>query len=227
MDPSIPAIKGQEGHHLFPRRYQELVLGITDNKRINQVANYAPTDWQTNILISDRAPTDYWPELVRERGGDTDSDWLRNQHYWHALPENWHMLPYDEFLVQRRKLISNVIRDAFEQLARDGHVQPGLSGDLLSAVATDEVSLFTLFNEGYLMPGDQLDSVDPGWVIDAVVTEDGTIQIDGVHEFDSLDDAARFLEVTNVSGFEFWALEQDGGVAPLAEVLTSGPRQAV
>jgi len=92
-------------------------------------------------------------------------------------------------------------------------------------VTYDEVSLVTLFDEGYLIPGDQLDPVDPEWVVDAVVTEDGTVQIDGVHEFDSLDEAARFLEVTNVSGFEFWALEQDGGVAPLSEVVSAGPRR--
>lgn len=58
MDPALPAIKGLKGHHLVPRHYQESFLGITDNKRINQVANFAPTDWQTNLLISDRAPAD-------------------------------------------------------------------------------------------------------------------------------------------------------------------------
>lgn len=225
MDPSLPAIKGQEGHHLFPRHYQESVLGISDNKRINQVANFAPTDWHTNNIISNRAPADYWPELVHERGGDQDGDWLAKQLYWHALPENWCTLPYDEFLAQRRKLIAAVTRDAFEQLARDGQVQPELSTDLPQEALASEVSLARLVDEGYLLPGDQLDPVDPEWIIDAVVTEDGTVQIDGVHEFDSLDDAARFLEVTNVSGFEFWALEQDGGLAGMAEVVASGPRR--
>ena len=225
MDPSIPAIKGQEGHHLFPRNYQETVLGVTDNKRINQVANFAPTDWQTNILISDRAPGSYWPDLVRERGGDADVDWLKKQHYWHALPEDWHTLSYDEFLTQRRGLIATVTRDAFEQLARDGQSHSTLAADLPQEVVDDEVSLLSLFDDGHLLPGDQLDPVDPEWVIDAVVTEDATIQIDGVHEFDSLDDAARFLEVTNVSGLDFWALEQDGGLAPLADLAAGEPRR--
>ena len=88
----------------------------------------------------------------------------------------------------------------------------------------DEASLASLVDGGFLMPGDQLDPVDPEWVVDAVVTDDGTIQIDGIHEFDGLDEAARFLEVTNVSGFEFWALERDGGIAPLADVVAAGPR---
>ncbi|WP_259803633.1 GmrSD restriction endonuclease domain-containing protein [Brachybacterium muris] len=222
MDPALPAIKGQEGHHLFPRSYQEKELGIRDTKRINQVANFAPTDWHTNLQISDRAPAEYWPELERERGGDVA--WMESQRYWHALPDDWHLLSYDEFLSERRKLIARVTRDAFERLGNDG--QSSLSSDVDIAVeaATDEVSLATLLEDGYLLPGDQLDPVDPEWVVDAVVTDDGTIQIDGVHEFDSLDDAARYLEVTNVSGFEFWALEKDGGIAPLAEVVASGSR---
>lgn len=222
MDPALPAVKGQEGHHLVPRSYQEKVLGITDTKRINQVANFAPTDWHTNVQISDRAPADYWPELERERGGD--ATWMKKQRYWHALPDQWHLLPYEEFLAQRRKLIAQVTRDAFERLHRDGQSSFEGSVDLAVEAVADEASLATLLDYGYLVPGDQLDPVDPEWVVDAVVTEDGTIQIDGVHEFDSLDDAARFLEVTNVSGFEFWALEKDGGIAPLAEVVAEGPR---
>ena len=225
MDPALPAVKGQEGHHLVPRSYQEKVLGITDTKRINQVANFAPTDWHTNVQISDRAPADYWPELESERGGD--GTWMKKQRYWHALPDQWHLLPYEEFLAQRRKLIAQVTRDAFERLGRDGQGSLAGSLDLAAEAAADEASLATLLDGGYLVPGDQLDPVDPEWVVDAVVTEDGTIQIDGGHEFDSLDEAARYLEVTNVSGFEFWALEKDGGIAPLADVVASGPRGEV
>ena len=149
---------------------------------------------------------------------------MKDQCYWHALPSGWHLLPYEEFLAQRRKLIARVTRDAFERLGRGG--QGSLTGSVNVAVEApaDEASLAALLDGGYLKPGDQLDPVDPEWVVDAVVTEDGTIQIDGVHEFDSLDEAARFLEVTNVSGFEFWALEMDGGIAPLADVVAGGSR---
>lgn len=126
--------------------------------------------------------------------------WLKKQLYWHGLPEAWHLLPYEEFLVERRKLIASVTRDAFEQLGRDGRDQFPLPQVSPQEGVVEEASLASLIENGYLLPGDQLDPVDPDWVVDAVVTEDRTIQIDGIHEFDSLDDAARFLEVTNVSG---------------------------
>ncbi|MGO1628482.1 MAG: GmrSD restriction endonuclease domain-containing protein [Microbacterium sp.] len=222
MDPALPSVKGLEGHHLVPRNYQESVLGVTDTKRINQVANFAPTDWDTNRIISDRAPAEYWPELQSERGGD--ATWMEKQRYWHALPEQWHLLPYEEFLSERRKRIAVVTRDAFERLGRDGQSLPTISVEVEEEATADEASLASLVDGGFLMPGDQLDPVDPEWVVDAVVTDDGTIQIDGIHEFDGLDEAARFLEVTNVSGFEFWALERDGGIAPLADVVAAGPR---
>lgn len=226
MDPSLPSVKGLEGHHLVPRHYQEAVLGTKDTKRINQVANFAPTDWHTNQQISDRAPSEYWPELVRARGGDTD--WLERQCYWHALPRDWHTMTYDEFLVERRKRIAGVTRDAFEKLgsvAQDvGETPIDVAGEFVAETDSGEKTLAELFHEGYLLAGDQLDPVDPDWVVDAVVTADGTVQIDGVHEFDSLDAAARFLDVTNVSGFEFWALEQDSGLAPMNEVLAADPR---
>ena len=41
---------------------------------------------------------------------------IKSMHYWHALPDSWETLPYDEFLQQRRKLIALVIRDAYERI---------------------------------------------------------------------------------------------------------------
>ena len=220
MDPSIPAEKGTEGHHLFPRAFQQRELGITDTKRINQAANFAPTDWQTNGIISDRNPAEYWPDLVAKRShGD---DWLRRQMYWHALPENWHQLPYDDFLEQRRHLIARVTRDGFEKLGTTASV-PQLAAEF-NAIAEEELSLEALLDGNYLLPGDLLDPIDPDWEIDAVITDDRTIRIDGVEEFDSLDEAAQHMGVDNLSGFEFWALEKDGGLATLAELIADGPR---
>jgi hypothetical protein len=79
--------------------------------------------------------------------------------------------------------------------------------------------LADLVERELLRPGDLLDPVDPDRVVDAVVGPDGTIIIDGVYEFDSLDEATRHLGVTNISGLEFWALEDASGeLLPLIEM---------
>ncbi|PPF80904.1 hypothetical protein C5E07_03110 [Pseudoclavibacter sp. RFBJ3] len=220
MDPSTPTVKGMEGHHLVPRDYQEKVLGTIDNKRINQAANFAPTDWDTNQRISNRAPAVYWPELLAERGGN--ADWVAKQHYWHALPRDWHLLPYDEFLEQRRTLIAQVIRDGFARLGPDlGSTAPDASLPLPQEVGIPTLSLAVLLEQGLLLPGDQLAPLELETDVDAVVTEDGTVMIDGIHEFDDLDEATRSLDVTNISGSQFWALERDGALQPLSELASS------
>ena len=216
MDPSLPIVKGVEGHHVFPRKYQENVLGITDLKRINQAANFAPTDWDTNILISDRDPAEYWPQLVADRGAD--DAWLAKQRYWHALPESWEFMSYDDFLQQRRRLIAGVIRDAFGRLSQGSGADIEIgSGDAIDAPV--EPTLKELVGRSILSAGDNLDPVDPGWEVDATISDDGTLVLDGVHVFDSLDEAAHHLGVTNMSGFEFWALETNGGLVPLTDII--------
>lgn len=213
MDPNQPAQKGTEGHHLFPRKYQEKVLGTHDFKRINQAANFAPTDWATNIKISDRAPADYWPELVAQRS--QDENWLSQQMYWHALPKGWENMTYEEFLEQRRSLIAEVIRDAFGQIS-DGS---GVHSEPMPAVEIPEGrSLQEFIEAGLLKEDDLLDPVDPDWVVDAVVTADGQVLIDGVNTYESLDAAARALGVSNLSGEEFWALQDGDNLIPLSKL---------
>lgn len=216
MDPTQSKIKGTEGHHLFPRAYLQNTLGITDMKRINQVANFAPTDWSTNIMISDEAPSSYWGPLREKRSKGTD--WLGRMCYWHALPEGWEHLDYDEFLTRRRELMAQVTRDAFTVMSGD------LAEDLVggSAVETvEEPTLQELIQRDLLHPGDLLDPVDPAWVIDAVVTSDATVVIDGTHVFDSLDEAARSVGVSNMTGLQFWALERGDDLVPLALLASS------
>lgn len=211
MDPSLAKVKGSEGHHLFPRAYQESQLGITDIKRINQVANFAPTDWNTNILISDKPPAEYWEPLKASRS--KGAKWLEQQMYWHALPAGWETLAYDDFLSKRRELMAKVIRDAFARLS--GGIGVELVSTTTKVDTPDEPTLQQLLERGVLKPGDLLDPVAPEWVVDAVITNDGTVQIDGTEAFDSLDEAARSLGVTNLTGLEFWALEMGGEVHQL------------
>ncbi len=138
----VPAVKGTkvafEQHHLFPRGYLE-EKGITDLKRINQIANFAPVEWPDNIKIGKKPPSEYVPELDHSL---TAAE--RERMYgWHALPHLWWELPYDDFLVQRRVRMASVIQQAWELLTVGAVPSPELPpiviNDLISGGETDAV----------------------------------------------------------------------------------------
>jgi Putative DNA-binding domain len=72
-------------------------------------------EWGDNGEISDTSPTKYVP-LLSKRFDETE---LAEMQYWHALPDNWQDMPYQEFLRKRRERMAIVIRDAYKKLAGD------------------------------------------------------------------------------------------------------------
>jgi len=210
MDPSAATIKDVEGHHLFPRAYLG-TLGIIDTKRVNQVANFAPTDWVTNNLISDRSPSEYWPELLEKRSLRGVN--LQAQSFWHALPENWAALPYEEFLAKRRVLMAAVTRAGFNKLS-DPNYQPIVEGVVATTVpdgAMVDVTLMDLVLAGLLKPGDLLIPADPEKTTIAEITDDGLISFNE-HTYDTPRRAARADGDEQTDGWEYWLVE-DGAAA--------------
>lgn len=222
MDPTLPATKGTEGHHLNPRKYLENVVGIKDLKKINQVANFAPTDWSTNILISDREPAEYWPALVAGRGFEENS--LQQQMYWHALPKDWETMGYEEFLHERRILMAQVTRSGYERL-KSGQSATSPNLQMMAQPATHvEIEVAELVELGILSTGDFLIPADDSIRVRAEVTEDGVAVIDG-HEFATLGAAAHHAGADNVPGAEFWQVENDEGEqVPLRSLMNAVPR---
>lgn len=102
--------KSLEKHHLFPKAYLKS-LGYS-NQKINQMANYAFVDWKDNVDILDDAPSVYYPQICK---GRTEATVLQMEEE-NALPHGWEKMDYEEFLVQRRKLMAARIKQAFEQL---------------------------------------------------------------------------------------------------------------
>ncbi len=102
-----------ERHHLFPKAYLER-KGVVDQRERNQIANYALVEWDDNINISDDAPHVYLPKYSSRFSEEE----LKQMYYWHGLPENWENLQYSDFLVERRNLIAQVIKDAFNILLK-------------------------------------------------------------------------------------------------------------
>lgn len=105
--------KSLEKHHLFPKAHMK-AQGYTDAK-INQMANYAFIDWKDNMEILDDAPSVYYP-IVCE--GRSDEEILRMEEE-NALPHGWENMPYEDFLVERRKLMAAKIKQAFDLLKKN------------------------------------------------------------------------------------------------------------
>lgn len=114
LDPSAASTKSDlEIHHLFPKAWLQK-NGVTSPREYNQVANMGLLEWSSNIAVSDDAPADYAPRL-EERMGWSDAEAAEAYHL-HALPEEWWDLDYEDFLHQRRELMAEVIREAFDRI---------------------------------------------------------------------------------------------------------------
>ncbi len=112
LDPTKDANKSAlEKHHLFPKKYLE-TIGIKGDRDRNQIANFAYIEWRDNLEILDDAPSEYIGDYVN----DLDEGKRKEMYYYHALPEEWQTLEYFEFLKQRRQMMAQVIKDAFEKL---------------------------------------------------------------------------------------------------------------
>jgi hypothetical protein len=106
FDPILQPKKAPvERHHLFPRKYLEN-QGISGTRDVNQIANLSYVEWPENIEISDTPPSSYWPRYADQ--------FTREDLFHHALPDDWHQMPYEDFLAKRRELMAAVIRKGFD-----------------------------------------------------------------------------------------------------------------
>jgi hypothetical protein len=113
MDPAIqPSRTALERHHLFPVAWLKK-HGVTDQRDYNQIANFTVVEWGDNAAISDAAPMTYVPDLERR----FDQATLNRMYRHHAIPRGWETLAYPTFLRERRQLMAETIREAYEKLA--------------------------------------------------------------------------------------------------------------
>lgn len=118
LDPASKAYRGAlEKHHLFPKDYLKSI-GISRQREINQIANYALVEWDDNAKISNKSPAKYLPTYLTRY----EPEEIKEMYFLHALPEEWENLEYHEFLVERRKLMADVIRAGFERLKHPAKV---------------------------------------------------------------------------------------------------------
>lgn len=137
MDPATTAIRASlERHHLFPKDYLKSI-GVSNNRDINQIANFTVVEWGDNFKISNKAPAEYLSKL-QERFSKAELEKMR---YWHALPKGWESLEYPVFLRSRRELMARVIHDAYELL----------SGKVVAEGKPREISIADLVRQGETM----------------------------------------------------------------------------
>jgi hypothetical protein len=70
---------------------------------------------------------------------------------------------------------------------------------------------------GLITPGDVLTEIDPTISVEAFVTSDSTVLVNG-QVFDSLDSAAEAAGALNLTGMEFWAKLVDGEPVSLQQL---------
>jgi hypothetical protein len=110
-----------EMHHLFPKAWLQK-HGVTDRRRINQVANLADVGWNENGAAGMQNPASYVPQL---RGASQISDeWWGRMCAEHALPPGWESMEYDDFLTERRPRMAEIIRIAYRKLGGEMEAPP-------------------------------------------------------------------------------------------------------
>ena len=90
-------------------------MGYDNDRDRNQIANYTYLDYQTNIDISDDAPSVYAANQ-RVRMGDEAYALSLEQN---AIPLGFEYMTFETFLDQRRRLMASIIRKAYNFLSKD------------------------------------------------------------------------------------------------------------
>ncbi len=138
LDPAIQANKSAvERHHLYPRGYLA-TLNITAARDRNQIANLAYMEWLDNTKASDQAPVEYLPAL-KERFSEAE---LSKMYRYHALPQDWEQIEYQNFLERRRELMAEVIHKGYRKLTERETVDVSVTDyDLTDLITSGESDL--------------------------------------------------------------------------------------
>ena len=97
-----------EVHHIFPKAllYRE---GF-EKSQVNAVANFCLLTKQTNLQISDRPPSKYFPEVEARHPGALASQWIPMDR------ELWETRNYLRFLEERQRLLAEAANGLLDDL---------------------------------------------------------------------------------------------------------------
>ena len=103
--------KAVDKHHIFPKHYLT-DIGFTTDRDRNQIANFTYLDYNTNIDISDDPPADYVDRYRQKLGEDRYKKTCAEN----ALPVDFEKMSYPAFLELRRKLMADIVKQAYQKL---------------------------------------------------------------------------------------------------------------
>ena len=113
-------------HHVYPRKHLIDEHGLSKG-RYNQIANFVIAQSEINVAIGNASPEKYFSELMdqvkggeKKYGGINDRECLRKNFTENCLPEcllEVDIPDYDEFLAERRRLMSLKIKAWFQVLS--------------------------------------------------------------------------------------------------------------
>jgi hypothetical protein len=111
-------------HHVYPKKH--LKSEGLSRGRYNQIANFVLAQSEINIAIGDKPPEKYFKELAeqcnggkKKYGGLTHNEEMRANLRMSCLPESMldgQIPSYEDFLVERRKLMALKIKTWFSTL---------------------------------------------------------------------------------------------------------------
>ena len=112
-------------HHIFPKDYLKKEFGLR-RAQYNQVANYAYTQQEINIVIGNKSPDKYIEEVLKQcetkkskYGGITDIEELKKNFEENAIPVKFmegELFEYMEFCEQRRKKMAKKLKEYYFSL---------------------------------------------------------------------------------------------------------------
>ena len=87
-----------EVHHIFPKA--QLYKAKYKRPEVNALANFCFLTKDTNLVIRDRLPEDYFPEVESKHPGALASQWIPDD------PRLWKIDNFEAFLEERKKLLA-------------------------------------------------------------------------------------------------------------------------
>jgi len=111
-------------HHIYPKNY--LKKQNYNRGMYNQIGNYVMAQSEINIAIGDKEPEKYFSELKKQcetqaakYGAIIDIEQLKNNLKDNSIPLtllDGTPVTYEDFLIERRNLMANKIRNYFKLL---------------------------------------------------------------------------------------------------------------